>query len=141
MTDHILVPYDGSEPAEHALEYALEMFSNADVTALYVVPTPEGYWGSFDGPEERVPNAEKARERGEEILEEATDVSDEYDAEIDTAVRLGTPDHEIVAYAEDEAVETIVMGSHGREGIERVLLGSVAENVVQRAPVSVMVVR
>ncbi|MDQ2052431.1 universal stress protein [Natronolimnohabitans sp. A-GB9] len=140
MSDHILVPYDGSEPAESALEYAFENFSDADVTALYVLSVPEGYWGAFEGADDEI--SDEARKRGESVLEEATAVAKEHDIDdFETELASGTPDHEIVARVEEEAYDTVVIGSHGREGVSRILLGSVAENVVRRAPVPVMVVR
>jgi nucleotide-binding universal stress UspA family protein len=141
MSDRILVPYDGSTPAANALEFAFERFPDADVTALYVIQIPEGYWGGFEGPELQPPVTEKAREHAEEILEPPRELAAERGRELDTDVRTGQPDNRIVEYAEDEGIDLIVVGSHGREGISRVLLGSVAENVVRRSPTSVVVVR
>ncbi|WP_265109929.1 universal stress protein [Halosolutus halophilus] len=141
MSDRILVPYDGSEPSEKALEYTFETFPDADVTVLYVVPIPEGYWAAFEEPEDRIPDADEARDRGRDILDEATAIAEEHGHDTDTEVALGKPDHQIVDRAADEAYDTIVIGSHGREGVSRVLLGSVAENVVRRSPIPVVVVR
>ena len=141
MNERILVPYDGSPPSAKALEYAFETFSDPEITALYVVPTPEGYWAAFEDPEDRIPNVDEARERGREILAEAESIASDHDATLDTDVALGKPNRIIVDRAEDEDYDTIVIGSHGREGVSRVLLGSVAESVVSRAPVPVLVVR
>ena len=141
MNDRILVPFDGSPPSEKALEYTFEMFTDPEVTALYVVQTPEGYWAAFEDPEDRMPNVDEARERGREILTEAESIASDHDATLDTEVALGKPDRAIVDRAEDEDYDTIVIGSHGREGVSRVLLGSVAETVVSRAPIPVLVVR
>lgn len=139
MSDRILVPYDGSEPAEAALEYAFETFPEASVTALYVVPIPEDYWTAFGDTEQR--SIERSRERGEEILEEATAIATEHDRELQTDIDTGKPDRTIISRAEDKDYDTIVIGSHGREGVSRILLGSVAENVVRRSPIPVVVVR
>ncbi|SER87570.1 universal stress protein [Natrinema salaciae] len=141
MSDRLLVPYDGSDPAEDALEYALETFPDGDVVALYVVPVPEGYWAAFQEPDERIPAADGAHDHGRDILDEAADVAANRDREIETEIATGKPDHEIVERAVDGAYDTIVIGSHGREGISRILLGSVAENVVRRSPIPVVVVR
>jgi nucleotide-binding universal stress UspA family protein len=54
---------------------------------------------------------------------------------------LGTPDAEIVAYATDHAIDLIVMASHGRSGLTRLLMGSVAEGVMRKAPCPVLVVK
>ncbi|SIR76240.1 universal stress protein [Natronorubrum thiooxidans] len=141
MSERILVPYDGSPPATKALEYAFETFPDASVTALTVVPLPEGYWAAFEDDEHRAADIERARERGQEILEDATTTAAAHDRELDTDVATGKPDREIIEQAETEGYDTIVIGSHGREGVSRVLLGSVAEAVVRRSPIPVVVVR
>jgi len=63
------------------------------------------------------------------------------DADLETERTVGDPAREIVDYAEDHEIDQIVMGSHGRTGATRLLLGSVAELVVRRSPVPVTVVR
>lgn len=141
MSERILVPYDGSPPSEKALEYAFETFPDAAITALYVVPIPEGYRAIFEETEDRIPAADEAEDRGRTILDEATKLAEERGHDIETEVATGRPDREIVDSAEDAAYDTIVIGSHGREGVSRVLLGSVAESVVRRAPIPVLVVR
>lgn len=139
MSSRILVPYDGSGPAEKALEYAFETFPDAAVTALYVVPIPEGYWTAFGEAGEI--GAEQGHEHGEEILENATAVATKYDRELDTDIDTGKPAQTIVNRAEENEIDQIVIGSHGREGVSRILLGSVAEMVVRRSPTPVVVVR
>ncbi|QCW05102.1 universal stress protein [Natrinema pallidum] len=141
MGDRLLVPYDGSEPATDALEYALEKFPDADVVALYVVPVPDGYWGAFPDSDARGPDIDQAHDIGRNIINEASQVAADHDRDIETEIATGKPDHEIVELAETGAYDTIVIGSHGREGISRILLGSVAENVVRRSPIPVIVVR
>ncbi|PCR88974.1 universal stress protein [Natrinema ejinorense] len=141
MGDRLLVPYDGSEPAKDALEYAFETFPDADVVALYVVPVPEGYWAAFQNPEDRVPAVDAARDTGRDILDEAADLAADRSRDLETEIATGKPDHEIVDLAASEGYDTIVIGSHGREGVSRIMLGSVAENVVRRSPIPVVVVR
>ncbi len=80
------------------------------------------------------------REKGEWILESVLDaVPDEVETEPDLVA--GHPAKAILRYADEHAVDGIVIGSHGREGPARVLLGSVAETVVRRSAVPVTVVR
>ncbi|SDQ57206.1 universal stress protein [Natronobacterium texcoconense] len=141
MSERILVPYDGSAPSKKALEYTIEKFENPDVTALYVVPVPEGYWTAFEDEEMEAAEADRAREQGQETLDEARETGAEHGCDVDTEVVTGKPDRVVLEYAESETYDTIVMGSHGREGVSRVLLGSVAENVVRRSPIPVVVVR
>ena len=88
-----------------------------------------GYWADWYG---------EAEESAETMLEEVTDA---YDATFATETVVGRPARTIVDYAEQEDVDAVVVGSNGREGISRILLGSVAETVVRRSPVLVTVVR
>ena len=60
---------------------------------------------------------------------------------INTLVRVGSPAREIVEVATDLNADIIVISTHGRTGFKHVLIGSVAENVVQRAPCPVLIVR
>ena len=64
-----------------------------------------------------------------------------YDAGIETATEVGTVAETVIDYAEEHDIGHIVLGSHGRRGLSRFLLGSVAERVMKRAPGSVTVIR
>lgn len=79
--------------------------------------------------------------RTDDRLAAATAIADEHDVTIRTATRTGQPDQEIIAYAEEERIDHVVMGSHGRTGLTRVVLGSVAETVVRRSPTPVTIIR
>jgi len=142
MAKRILVPVDGSDPADTALEFALDEYPDADITALSVVdPTDVGY-----GPIDAAPSTfehlqESAEERVEQVLEEARVRADERGVKLTTEMVVGVPSRAIVEWAEENDVDGIVIGSHGRRGVTRVLLGSVAESVVRRSPVPVTVVR
>ncbi|ELY93849.1 UspA domain-containing protein [Natrialba hulunbeirensis JCM 10989] len=143
MTDRVLVPYDGSEPATVALDFALETYPDGDLTALYVIPIPELDFERLerlDGPDFTPPVSDQAREYAARVLEEATGRAGAADCELDTEIAAGKPDRRIVERAQ-EGVDVVVIGSHGRTSASRVLLGSVAERVVRRAPVPVTVVR
>lgn len=135
----ILVPTDGSEPAEAALDHAFERFAADDITALYVMDPVEGAtaWGPATG-EDWLGSAEK---RAESVLEDAVERGEEMGVEIETDSVVGRPSRAIIDYAEEHDLDQIVIGSHGRDGITRVLLGSVAETVIRRSPVPVTVVR
>ncbi len=79
------------------------------------------------------------RERAETVLEFLEEALPD-DVSVGTAVEAGDPARTIVRYADDHGVDGIVVGSHGREGVARYLLGSVAETVVRRAAVPVTVI-
>ena len=134
----LLVPYDGSEPAQQAVEYAVETWGDQRIVLLRVIEFADGTLeAGVDLIKERLKESreEGAAELTDELLATLADV--EYDVE----TVVGKPAREIVSYAEANDIEGIVIGSHGRTGASRVLLGSVAQTVVRRAPVPVTVVR
>jgi len=142
MAKRILVPVDGSIQSKRALRYALETHEDAEITALHVIDPAE----SMVSPDETGPYMvegwyEMAEERGEDVFEDIREIAREYGREVETATDVGLPARTIVEYADEEGFDHIVMGSHGRSGVSRVLLGSVAEAVVRRSPVPVTVTR
>ncbi|UPV74953.1 universal stress protein [Halorussus limi] len=142
MTKRILVPVDGSSQSDDALEYALEEFADDDITLLHVIdPIDAGYSAPVGIPGGSEEWYEEAKADSEAMFDEARAVADEYGVTLDSATEMGRPSQTIVEYAEDEGFDQIVMGSHGRSGVSRILLGSVAETVVRRASMPVTVVR
>lgn len=142
MAEHVLVPLDGSPLAERALRYTLESLPDATVTVLHVIdPIDSVYAAEMGG----LPIAEDwydaAQERTELIFEAARAVAAESDRRIETVSVVGRPPREILSYTDANAVDHVVMGSHGRKGLNRVFLGSVAEAVMRRSSVPVTVVR
>jgi nucleotide-binding universal stress UspA family protein len=139
MIDRVLVPVDGSELADKALEYALTVHGDAEITVLYVAgePSPMMWKALSVAMDDEYDEA--AEELAEEVFEEARGVAAEYDVEIDTAVALGNPAKQIVEYAED--FDAVVIGSHGGDLQSRLFVGNVAERVFRRSPVPVTVVR
>ena len=137
---HVLVPTDGSEPARAALEHATTAFPDATVTLLHVIdPALTMYRGEMSYDYQRLIKLET--ERAETFLDAAQEFADEHGVSVTTEILLGTPARSIVTFATENDVDQIVLGSHGRSGVSRVLLGSVAEKVVRRSPVPVTVVR
>ena len=136
----VLVAYDGSEPAREAVAYALDEHSDDEVVLLRVV---ELAGGATDAGLELVRGS--LREQREEVsastADELDDLLDETDVETDLTTVVGEPAEEIVSYADEHDVDHIVVGSYGRGGVSRVLLGSVAETVARRSAVPVTVVR
>jgi nucleotide-binding universal stress UspA family protein len=135
----VLVPVDGSQPSNDALVYALEQFDDAEIVALHVMDPVDGATAWGPGVADDWLSASK--ERSETILEEAEEIVEEAGRTVETESVVGRPAHTIVEYADEHDIDHIVPGSHGRDGLSRVLLGSVAETVVRRAPVPVTVAR
>lgn len=137
----ILIPYDGSEQADEAVAYAASRHGDAEIALLYVLDFVEA--GYDVPPEASAPGYweewyDQAEAHGRELLSE---VAESFDGDVDLDVVVGRPSRVIVEYADEHDIDAIVMGSHGRDGLSRILLGSVAEAVVRRSPVPVTVVR
>ncbi|MEF8852289.1 MAG: universal stress protein [Haloarculaceae archaeon] len=144
MGKRILVPVDGSEQAHQACEFVVNEFPDAEMVLLHVVnPAEAGYSAQASIPSFSEEWYDQQREQAEALFEEIeTDVEERgVDVEITSEIEVGKPVSVVVEYAAEEDVDQIVMGSHGRSGVSRVLLGSVAETVVRRSPVPVTVVR
>jgi nucleotide-binding universal stress UspA family protein len=139
MGKRVLVPFDGSPPSERALEFATTEWPDAHMTLLYVIdPGEAGYTpgaGVAGGAEQWY---ESTREDAEELLAEATTG---FENGLDTMIEVGRAASTISEVAEEAGYSHVVMGSHGRTGVQRILLGSVTEAVVRTAPVPVTVVR
>ena len=139
MISRVLVPMDGSEMAEHALEFALDNYPAAEVTVLTVVGEPSGMMGDAVGLALEDDFEEAANERAKEVHDRARELAAEYDADIDTVVAVGRPARAILNRAED--YDTVVIGSHGGSLADRLFVGNVAERVFRRSPVPVTTVR
>ena len=141
MPDNVLVALDGSPLAERALIYALETFPNATITTIYVINPIDSV---IDVEAGGLPVAEDwydtAQERATEIHTTATDLAADHDIVLATVTEVGKPAREILDYAADNGIDQIVMGSHGRSGLDRTFLGSVAETVTRRAQIPVTII-
>jgi nucleotide-binding universal stress UspA family protein len=134
---------DFSENSEYALQYALNLASvfNAELKLLHVVELPFLPSYSLAGvpdlslPVEQV--EESARAHMEELLK---DCRKKYDR-VNGDLRTGAPFLEIIGYARDVEADMIVVGTHGRSGLSHMLIGSVAEKVVRKAPCPVLSIR
>jgi nucleotide-binding universal stress UspA family protein len=141
---HVLVPIDGSDRSDTAIQHVLDEFEGARVTLLHVInPAQAGYGAQAGIPTSSEEWLEEAEEEAETLFAGARERARGYDVDIDAVTEIGNPSRVIVEYteAEDNEVDHVVMGSHGRSGLSQVLLGSVAENVVRRSTVPVTVVR
>jgi nucleotide-binding universal stress UspA family protein len=136
---HILVPHDFSETSAAAAKYATELArtTRARVTFLHVGNSAQA---AFDA--EFPIGLEDAREDAirERLLKIVTP-QEQIELAPQFVVRPGAPATEIVRYAEEQGVDLIVMGTHGRGFLGHVVMGSVAERVVRTASCPVLTVR
>ncbi|MEF8851666.1 MAG: universal stress protein [Haloarculaceae archaeon] len=136
----VLVAYDGSRPAQKAVEHAVERYADEEVVLLRVVEVSGGMLSAGVDMFQEWLKTER-EEVATEVAEEVEDLIDATDVEFRMETAVGEPAREIVEFAERNDIDTIIVGNHGREGVSRVLIGSVAERVVRRAPMTVTVVR
>jgi nucleotide-binding universal stress UspA family protein len=140
MYDSILIPTDGSahsaEAAKAGLDLAEEL--DAEVHAMSVVDAE--LVASTTYTTGAAKNEERMHEEAEENAKEVAEKARERGLEAVEVVETGIPAEKIVEYA-DENVDAIVIGTHGRSGMRRVLLGSVTDKVVRTASVPVVTVR
>ncbi|WP_226042322.1 universal stress protein [Natrinema sp. DC36] len=137
MYQDILLATDGSDAARRATEHGIELANRLDAT-LHVLSVSE------DGPhaedqQDRLRNdpeeaaAAAATEAEESATREGVDVT--------TDVRHGVPQEQIVDFAETNPTDMIIVGTAGRSGLDHLISGSVAEEIVRNAPAPVLTVR
>ncbi len=141
MYERILVPTDGSTGTRRAIVHAAELAAahESTIVGIYVVNTASYASFSMEATWEGI--GEMLHAEGEEALGEVEEIAAEYGVSVETEILEGSPSREIVGYAEADGCDLIVMGTHGRGGIDRLLLGSVAERVVRSSSVPVLTVR
>ncbi|ELZ78126.1 universal stress protein [Haloferax larsenii] len=144
MAEHVLVPVDGSPQSIAALRFATSEWPDARLTLLHIInPSNADYRErALSGTQEWYQEEKReARETFAEAKAEVGLVDDERD--VDEQIAVGSPAGTIVDVleADDADFDHVVMGSHGRTGVSRIVLGSVAEAVVRHAPVPVTIVR
>jgi nucleotide-binding universal stress UspA family protein len=132
----ILFPTDFSTASDAALEYAVSLASDTGASLLIVhVQEPMEYYGGDMYYGVPSPADPEVRRMLESIRPSDTAVSYQHRME------LGPPAEVIVRIARDEHADLIVMGTHGRTGLRRMVMGSVAEQVVRNAPCPVLTLR
>jgi nucleotide-binding universal stress UspA family protein len=138
--DEIMVPVDGSERAERALEdaFAIAETTDARIHAVNVVDIASVSTASGYAVEEFV---ERRKTSGENATEQAAEQARERGLDAVTAVRRGTPAHTLLAYADENGIDLITMATAGRSGIDRFLLGSTTERLIRESSVPVIAVQ
>lgn len=121
---------DDSEPARAALEHALAYFPDDEITVVHAVDELETQYGGESGSEPEPAFFADVEERAAAA-----------GVEVETVVLPGRPAPAILEYVAERDVDQVLLGSEGRSGVSRVLLGSVAETVARRASVPVTIVR
>lgn len=137
----ILCPIDHSDCSKEALKYAVS-FAIKDEAKLYLLHVIDirSFDESIDGMTIQIPDAETTEMLKAKLLD-CIPEEIRNDMDVEAMVIQGIPFVEIISTARNNDVDMIVMGSHGRTGIAHIMLGSVSEKVVRKAPCAVLTVR
>ena len=143
MYHKILVPLDGSKLAEKAIPYATELCKGAtEVTLFQVVHLPLPLAAPDVSMATPLPDPNELRQEALDYLEEIAKGLREDGVNVKTdTIERDVVAEAIVAYAEENGIDLIVMTTHGRSGFSRLVFGSVAESVVRHAPCPVLLIR
>ena len=140
MFEKILVATDGSEHGYRAASVALDLgkISGGKVTAIYVADTNR----TSHLPDDMLLFSirELLLKEGKEALKHVEDLAKEKGVAFESIVAEGNPGSEIISYAESAKMDIIILGTVGRTGLDKFLLGSVAEKVVRNSKIPVLTI-
>ncbi len=140
MFEKILVATDGSEHGSRAAKVALELgkISGGKVTAIYVADTDR----TSHLPDDMLLFSirELLLKEGKEVMKEVEKQAKDAGVTFEGLVLEGNPGSEIIGYAENAGMDIIIMGAVGRTGLDKFLLGSVAEKVVRNSKIPVLTI-
>lgn len=133
MYQNVLIPTDGSDGTRRAIEHGLTIANRFEGTVHALSIVPEGPFGTMTSGEVTA-GAERAVEYVEREAERVG-------VPVTTAIERGVPHESVLAYADDNDIDVIVMGTQGRTGLDRFLVGSVTERIVRMAEPPVVTLR
>ncbi|MCQ2977112.1 MAG: universal stress protein [archaeon] len=143
LYNKILIPTDGSKYSEKALLHALSIaqVSNAEIIALSVVEND--FTSSISSIDVINEVNNLLREESNKNLQKLLNFRDAhgYDVDINIKIAEGSPVKSIMKTVEDENIDLVVMGSSGKTGFNKMILGSVADKVADNVPCSVLIIR
>ena len=142
MFDRILIPTDGSDEVRPAVEIALGLAQTHDATlhVLFIVDQPTSVSGTGEGFSGLDNLLDSLEEEGHQVTNAVAEQADDREVKTELAVRRGNPHDDILSYGDEHDIELIVIGTHGRTGVKRALLGSVTEDVVRHSEIPVLTV-
>lgn len=136
----ILIATDGSEYTKKAVDYAIDLAINtvAKLQAIYVVDTGAYKSIPLSAPMEYAFSL--LRQEGDIALKYVADMAEAAGLEAEGVIAQGHPADEIINYAEKNSIDLIVMGTMGKSGLDRFLMGSVADKVIRNSRIAVIAV-
>lgn len=143
---HILCPVDFSEYSDEALKYAMQLAqaNNADVHLLHVLPQINYYDWSLTGmsamisEEVYIKLKEDAIHKMNKLIKHLNESYPKTSVSIKIE-EFSLPSESILNEAKDQKIDMIILGSHGRKGLDRILMGSVAESILRHAHCNVLI--
>jgi len=143
--DNILIPTDFSACADHALSHALQVADKfgAHLHILHVVNELDPDWyGITDAQERAVKLRDQIKTEAHDRLKELVPEGDGHDVETTVSLQLSFDVADSIhEYVNEREIDMVVMGTHGRKGLDRLMLGNVANKLIRHAPCPVMTVR
>jgi universal stress protein A len=136
----ILCPVDFSDASLNAVRYACE-FAKSMGSKIYLLNVVEPRPMAADMSLNYIPLEEELEKAASEDLEKIREDIAKKGLPVEGDIEIGTPAEAILARAEDPDVNLVIMGSHGKKGLSRLLMGSVAEEVVRKAHCPVLIVK
>ena len=141
LVKKILIATDGSEYTKNAVDYGIDLAKNteAKLSTIYVIDTAAFASIPMDAAWESM--YELLKQEGDEATKYVEERAEAEGLSIERLTIEGHPAEEIIKFAEKNSINLIVMGTLGKSGLDRFLLGSVAEKVVRNSKIPVLVVR
>lgn len=143
--ENVLIPTDFSACADHALSHAVEVADRfgARLHILHVVNELDPDWyGITDAQERAVKLRDQIKAEARKRLEDLAPTKDHHDFETTVSLQLSFDVADSInEYVGEREIDLVVMGTHGRQGIDRLMLGNVANKIIRHAPCPVMTVR
>ncbi|MFC6716560.1 universal stress protein [Natrialbaceae archaeon GCM10025810] len=142
MHDDILVPTDGSESSDAAVDHALEIADRGTTTVHFLHVVDVGTEMSASASGTIAPQVtETLEEQADEVLDDAANRAEEVGVDYERPAREGDPHDVIAAYVDENDVDLVVMGASGRSGLKEHLLGSTSDRVIRTVDASVLLAR
>lgn len=146
---NIMIATDGSECSKKVVDKGIKFarLSGGTVYAVYVVSTAyiSAIDGSYPSSIDMFPYFEAMHEalkkQGQQAIDYVKELGEKKSINVESVILEGNPSEELIKYAEKENMDIVIMGTVGRTGLDRMILGSVAGNVVRHSKVPVMVLR
>ena len=140
----IVIPYDGSTHSKHAFDTALDLAQKYK-SKLFLITCIEKLDGSLFGKDLSLNYQKDVQKFKEKILRDMSkleSISKEHKVSLTSKILITDhPMKKILSFTKSNQIDLIVMGSHGRTGLDKLILGSVANGIVQRSKIPVLIVR